>query len=276
MINLKYEDFKKLTPPQQQIYTQSLAFDHKAELRKDKCFLKTDQTADDFEDYCYQSGSTHSVMIWGDSHAASFYAGLKNEVNEIIQITAGGCAPLLDYNLKHRPNCSGVNQFALEVIATQKPDKLYMHANWTLVDNWITKDESTIMEKLSYTIQQVKNQSPETRILLIGGVPTWKMDLLDILLNRVKVDGKITEGLMFLEISNAVLKGKRKVDGQLHKAAEDNDVEFISLLNLVCEKNKCPVMNKAGGNVELFYFDSNHVTDVGASYFLKKLMAPAH
>ena len=133
------------------------------------CFLRHEQRYIDFNTTCIPQANSNATIIWGDSHAAMLSYGLRNTTPNVFQLTAMGCQPVKAEVSDSRPHCHDVNEFIIKTIAATKPSRLIIHANWKLYPNFATG--------LERAINLIKMVSPNTEIILVGGVPQWKPDL---------------------------------------------------------------------------------------------------
>ena len=84
-------------------------YDYASAYREGTCFLRPEQTVSEWHD-CVTQGkeSAPSVWLWGDSHAAHLYPGLRfkqlSQEFTLIQITASSCPPILDFDPPGRPH----------------------------------------------------------------------------------------------------------------------------------------------------------------------------
>jgi peptidoglycan/LPS O-acetylase OafA/YrhL len=85
-------------------------YDYKEIYREGRCFLKPEQTYTAYSKECSEvSINGEEILIWGDSHAAALSFGLRGHFASVIQYTASGCPPLLDWGFVWRPMCKEVN-----------------------------------------------------------------------------------------------------------------------------------------------------------------------
>ena len=110
------------------------AFDYKQAYRESRCFLQPWQGARAFRDDCVDGGEGKLLLLWGDSHAAHLYPGLRPAARErrfrLAQLTASACPPLLDYRSSERPKCHEINQAALARARALRPETVVLSAQW--------------------------------------------------------------------------------------------------------------------------------------------------
>jgi hypothetical protein len=125
------------------LYTENL---YKKTYRMGVCFLELNQDSRYFDEICQSKNSTTNVFIWGDSHAAALYYGLKQIYPNINQFTAARCPPLKGTTISWRQHCKDVNDFVLKKIKEISPEKIILHADWS------TCQELNLIEKINNTI----------------------------------------------------------------------------------------------------------------------------
>jgi len=236
-----------------------LHYDRSEPYREGSCFLRKEQTFLEFEKQCFTPGTT---MIWGDSHAAALSYGLKDRLGELTQITSSSCPPFKDYTSSSRPHCFDINSFALEKIAALQPDVVFLHANW-LGYNF---NEGELENLLSNTISSITERSPQTKIVIIGGVPQWQPSLpVQLIKNEMKLqDESVLKTELFSEIY--------KYDSILKTVADRNNVAFISLLDMFCTQGECLSSVKDQNIYEPFAWDSSHLTRLSSLKVSEKIL----
>lgn len=200
-------------------------------------------------------------MIWGDSHAAALSYGLKDQLGEITQLTSSACPPLTDYTKSSRPHCFDINNFSLKKIASLQPDVIFLHADW-IAYNF----QADITKLVSNTILAIIQASPQSKIVLVGGVPQWEPSLPAQLIKKgIKLEDMSFLGSeLYLEIS--------KRDAVLKDVAQTNNIYFVSILDMFCKNGECLSSVKAQNEYEPFAWDSCHLTKSSSLYVAEKIL----
>lgn len=239
-------------------------YDRKDMFREKTCFLTVEQKSKDFKKDCsYLGADENSIFIWGDSHAAALSYGFREIHSAVTQITASGCPPLIGYTSTRRPYCEDINNFALKRIKKLKPKYLLLHANWS---EPLDKIEPGLEEVLSNTILLIKQNSPETEIIIIGGVPKWKPTLPNVLV-RSKI--RLTdEAFVYSNVYDEI----QGTDETINDFAKENNVKFISLLDIYCKEDMCLSSVKLNGSYEPFAWDYGHLTKSSSIIISQKII----
>ncbi|MDB5645082.1 MAG: acyltransferase 3 [Methylobacterium sp.] len=103
-----------------------------------RCFLEDQDPAAWAGEACrLATGTGRTALLWGDSFAAHYMPGLRQNAgalsHDILQYTAAGCPPLLDYRSRARPACAAFNARVLDVIRAHGVSRVVLAARWDLV-----------------------------------------------------------------------------------------------------------------------------------------------
>ncbi|PTX55838.1 peptidoglycan/LPS O-acetylase OafA/YrhL [Litoreibacter ponti] len=244
------------SPAQRQLLAYS-DYDSAGLYREGDCFLETAQVPSEFRDFCVSA--ENQMFIVGDSHAAALSVGLR-EVFDTGQLTAHGCPPLIGYSSLSQPNCSQILEHYFAELERLKPEQIILHAHW---GSHVGKE----LFRLEATIAEIQRTAPASNILLVGGVPTWSPSLPAALVRaRAQTED---ERLLYSDIHDTAL-----ADAFLRNLATQYGVEFVSLIDALCEGQEClAVVGDAGEPVPLVW-DYGHLTQAGSRYIADEILSP--
>ena len=232
--------------------------------RDRECFLAPDQSHHSFAAKCREFGKgERPVLVWGDSHAGALSPGLRRNYSAFVQYTASSCPPISGQEVNFRKYCRPINDYVLEEISILQPAIVFMHANWL-------KLNAGILEHLGATIDQVKANSPGTRVFVVGGVPQWKPELPELLMPYFIKDSKIDLS-QDLHISSPLYDDVMSRDSVVEEITRDHGATFVSLLKLFCREGKCKTMVKQDFSNELTTFDYGHLTPAASFWISGKI-----
>jgi peptidoglycan/LPS O-acetylase OafA/YrhL len=210
------------------------------------------------------------VALWGDSHAASLYPGLKNlqdsESFGIIQVNQSACPPLLgvsEFNFRH--NCKQVNDDVIEKLIAARPEVFLLHGTW-----WRPVDplsDQTIYQGAAQSARTIKERIPSARVIILGPVPRWDDSPQKEIYRAWKSSlDKRREPPVMLEAK--ILKNVEQV---LAKVAADTGVEYISLSEILCnEEGRC--MSRVGSNpLDIIATDDGHLSPNASIFLINKI-----
>jgi peptidoglycan/LPS O-acetylase OafA/YrhL len=229
---------------------------HGGDWRREVCFLGLEPGKISFAPECYAHGDQRqAILLWGDSHAAALYSGIRKKTDQLTQLTAAGCPPVLNHDYdgtKTNKKCVAANALISQFVKDSKPRKIFLHAVW----DGYTDDK--ILEGLAETLAYIKAVSPESKVYVIGPVPQWKPTLPDVALRKHLTLDQETYLKMPLYNKLSQLEEKIKVISERHR------VNYLSPFARMCQKDECLAVGKVGSRFALTAFDYGHLTEEGA------------
>jgi hypothetical protein len=237
-------------------------YQHAEAWRERTCFLMPDQGPAALAPECIETAPTEGPMIvlWGDSHAAHLYPGLKRLQQtmpfRIAQITGSDCPPMLDIETPEHPFCQDVNRMVLEKIGDWNPDIVLLAAQWRVYD----------LSYLERTVEALRQATP-SRLLLAGQVPHWNNSLSRILFNYARqnpgeaVPRRTTFGLV---------EYFGEFEAEVRERTESLDVEYVSTIDAMCNADGC--LTLVGDRPDaLTAMDDAHLTGTGSEYLVASI-----
>lgn len=235
-------------------------------VRGNRCHLQ-DGSVLVYAKECTQSRHP-SVAIWGDSHAAALYPGLKNLQEEynfgLSQYTMAACPPIFSVKSIYLTHCEQRREEDLELLKNTQPDILLMYAAWKQWQYPLANKD--IENKLRLTIQRVKKELPATRLVLIGPVPRWHGSPLKEAFKIWKASAD-RQSFPPVYLTANILND---VNDIIQRITNEENVEFISAIDILCENDKC--ISRTGDNSEDFIaIDEDHFSKNGSIFFINKI-----
>jgi len=229
--------------------------------REGQCFLEPEQSWVDFSPICSSiSAGSRSVLLWGDSHAASFSSGLRVVLPDaVIQYTASACAPVINMSFPLRPNCKDINAFVLSEVKRIKPTIVVLLANWN------SYDQSKMLAQLSKTIAEIRAVSTASKIVIVGSLPEWHPSLPQVLLAK----GLHLNSTAY--IYTPMLADLYAGDAKLEAVASSGGASFVSALDALCARGNCLATAQLNSKVEPIAWDYGHLTEAGSLRLAKQL-----
>ena len=159
-------------PPEVQAIA-NFQYEYKTDARYPDCWLSAKQPFDGFAPFCSGASADSDVtVVWGDSHAARLYPGLKAVLGDKValsQFTRDACPPLLGVAA---PICIESNAWVLGEIARMRPQTVILFAAWTHYQvDW--QRPSASKAALAATIAGLQ-KAGVGNIVVIGPAPVWK------------------------------------------------------------------------------------------------------
>jgi peptidoglycan/LPS O-acetylase OafA/YrhL len=241
----------------------SVAFDHKRAYRESRCFLQPWQGARAFRADCVDAGDGKLLLLWGDSHAAHLYPGLRAEARargfRIAQLTASACPPLAGYRSAERPKCRGINDAVLARARELRPDAVVLSARW---------EEYAGLDRLAGTVSELRRLGVR-EIAVVGPSPSWPLGLPQTLYREVKERGLAA---FPTRVGSRLSAEPPRADRELRPLARRLGVRYVAPLDVLCDADGC--LARLGDAVDrLVFWDPSHFTDVGSAYFVGAVAA---
>ena len=215
------------------------------------CFLDPDQGISNFAlETCFPAKRPVAIL-WGDSHAAHHYDGLKHELDaagySLGMFTASACTPIIGRVVDSRPHCKDINDFVLSLINSRKPEIVILAAFW----------KPFVMDGLEKTLGLlVKN---DISVVVLGNTPIFMESVPAYLSRAADKDIKVSDRSAAEVAMRAMLQTKKIAN-----------VRYVSLQEAACPGRRCTLADKSGSP---YYFDEGHLTREGSRWIARKIVS---
>ncbi|MEN8168871.1 MAG: acyltransferase family protein [Pseudomonadota bacterium] len=230
--------------------------------RLNSCFIETKSSVGKFSKEC-DGGTTEVrhhplVLLWGDSHAASLYPGLKKYTDlngfRLAQYTSNGCPPVLGFIAKSiEPQCRDINDYVLHKIQTLKPDMVVMAGFWSSYngsDGWAYLEPEMLSSSLEQVLNELKN------VVVVGQLPISDIAQPHIAARAFKPSENNRTFYHFNDSSS-------KQNKQLGILLGELDVRFVSPTDLLCNERGC-LISTTVDVLNPVAWDYGHLTKAGS------------
>lgn len=248
------------------IQREFFTYDWESGYRYNQCFINGERASSAFAPYCSgveQSRSSKPlVFLWGDSHAASLYRGLNSQSKianfELAQFNASGCPPVVDFSVGNSKGCKEINQYVIQKIKALHPDTVILSAYWLMYngkDKWDSLDYSKLQETI-----QLLHKLNVPNIVVFGQLPVFEGHQPDI--------GQIV--FKAREVNRTYKKFNKlssEVDNKIRMFARENNVAFVSPIDLLCNVDGCLISTKKEALSPLAW-DYGHLTEAGSIFLI--------
>ncbi|HUQ23046.1 MAG TPA: acyltransferase family protein [Gaiellaceae bacterium] len=236
----------------------TVPFDHHTAYRESRCFLQPWQGLRAFKPDCVDSGKGKLLLLWGDSHAAHLYPGLRTVARErrfrIAQLTASACPPLLGYRSSDRPKCHAINAGVLRRAAELRPDSVVLSGRW---------EEYGDVAALGRTVTELRRLGID-QIVVVGPSPSWELGLPQTLYNEVK---RQNLARFPTRMKQQPSSEQARVDRELRDLSRRLNVTYVAPLAVLCNAEGC-LARVADAVDQLTFWDPSHFTTAGSTYFV--------
>ncbi len=195
------------------------------------------------------TGAAENALLWGDSFAAHYVPGILANADmmsaNVMQYTAAGCPPVLDYYSYARPLCQDFNRHALEIIKRYGIKTVILSSRWTDL-------ESRGLDLVRNTIKTL--QEAHVDVWLLGQSTEFASDAWVIGYRK----GRGAKG-----VDAWPLAFDSAINARLEKHA--GGAYFVNPLDYLCRDEICAYRE----NGELLYADYGHFSPAGSSRAVK-------
>ena len=235
-------------------------FDDDRYFRSGTCHLRPNAGPEGFAKECAADDEADkpALFLWGDSHAAQLYPGLRQHFSDLRleQYTSPGCQPILSWEVPAFPRCLEVNNAVMERVRELKPETVLLTSRWLGVGE---------TEKIRNTIRSIRDAGVR-EIVVIGPVPRWDPNLVAALFKRYKAApfDRIPE-----RMKDGLDPEKFVIDRSLRELARESGARYISAMDLLCNEDGClvrPDSDEFASSV--MTFDDSHLTPEASRYLM--------
>jgi peptidoglycan/LPS O-acetylase OafA/YrhL len=220
-----------------------------------RCFLDYHQGVDDYDlDRCAAPTAGHRILVWGDSHAAHLYPGLREHLEatgaRVHQYTATSCRPVATGNRR----CDAIHAGFEKVLERLEPEVVVIGASWA--PTLARLGAEALSRELSASIRRAKASGAE--VVLAGQSPTYAFS--------VPMLGFLRPGLRTRDSAAFEALDHRAVNRILRRVAAHERVAFHDFY-ASCDGLDCPVF-EAG---QPLHWDCCHMTLAGSLRHTRRL-----
>lgn len=259
--------------PELNAVTADLQRDSITAYRIDTCFVSRDVA---FAPECDDAvpADTPRLVLWGDSHAAHLYPGLRalqldDRGFRLSQYTAAGCPPIFGFAAVESKFCRAVNDRVHERLRQLKPDTVVLAARqWHNYDG-PDKDAAAVDALIRATLRELRALGVR-RIVVIGRVPTWRTPPKRVLAQafRQLAAGLITAVQIPLRDSGHLDSNHGDDNERLRRLFESEGAGFISPTPTFCNPAGCLLAVPDGGTPVTH--DGSHLTPAASEFFARE------
>ena len=255
-------------PPEVQAIA-NFQYEFKTDARYPDCWLSGTDPFDGFAPSCIgASAGGDTAVIWGDSHAARLYPGLKAVVGDRIdfaQFTRDACPPVIGVATDV---CQKSNAWVLAQIARMKPRVVILFAAWTHYGiDWASP--TALKTAFFATIDELKKAGVR-KIVVIGPTPVWQGGLPKLMYKAW------TEARPFHVFPDRLATGfdpnVLSADRQMRLQLPAHGVTYFSTVDVFCTSAGC-LTHGPDGPAQLVSWDASHLTTDGAVLVAQRLEA---
>lgn len=210
------------------------------------------------------------VLLWGDSHAAELYTGLKGLQQganfEIVQWTAAGCPPTRTPLVQEFAGCAAHRAAALSELPALAPDTVIIAAAWELyLENGASSQ--AILAAVQADIAWLQGTGVR-HVVLFGPSPTWDTSLPVDLFRYMSLrrTTRIPERL------GGPSGDVQRLDAAMAKEVSAMGASYVSVLHQLCNRRGCRTLvapqSATLKRPDLLFRDRDHLTMSGSRFLI--------
>jgi hypothetical protein len=234
-------------------------YDHSTPWREDTYFLTNRSLQKGFPDDPHEIDPRKpTLVLWGDSHAASLYPGLKTHFGErfnVVQRTLAATTPIIEPNAEPNATKATLNASILETIQRIHPRDVVLAGNWPLY-GW---------KGLEETVNALK-RTGVPNIVLVGPVPQWIGSLPQQICNYVR---RHPAEPIPQRLSSGYKPEVLQIDRDMHAFAAKEGIKYVS---------PCEIFHSPEGYLvrtgplpdSIVAWDYGHLTVAGSEYLVER------
>jgi peptidoglycan/LPS O-acetylase OafA/YrhL len=237
-----------------------MSADISREWRRYRCMLESEGS---FADECVDPTPADApiVVLWGDSHSAALFPGLRDQQRlrrfRVAQFSTSRCPPIVGYvgsdPRLDNPQCNRLNTAVLARIRELRASLVILTAYWELYKP----------ERLRETIADLQSAGVP-RIVVAGNVPIW-------IGNPSRVVFQLYRRSAMREIPERApidnFRMPRSSDSTVSFIAQASNAGFVSLLDALCDATTC----LTSVDHEFVWTDGDHLAPAGARFIAGKV-----
>jgi peptidoglycan/LPS O-acetylase OafA/YrhL len=246
---------------------ESIDFQWHSYIQFEKCHLQTSSKLI-HDDTCFQTARP-IVVLWGDSHAASLYPGLKNlqggDKFGLTQLTQSACPPIFGLKvLRERANCNEINNNVFLSLIKMQPNILILHAAWRH-DHYPLSNEDLYV-KVKETVDKIKIKLPNTELIIVGPVPRWGGSPQKEAFKYWK--HSIDKTAMLPKYLDTIIP--TDFEDILIRISSESNIKYLSPIDYLCIDSKC-LWKVGDGELDFVAVDDGHLSRAASIFLANKL-----
>ncbi len=209
---------------------------------------------------CYTSHSHRTVLLWGDSHSAHLFYGLRKTLPSDVSLLltyASGCRPHpIDVTKLETDYCEKSNAFALSTIRQVVPDVVVISFNNSF--------DAEYLRQVSREIRQLGVK----RVIVLGLVPHWEPVLFKVVMQHY---WELTPSRISTHLDQHALD----IDKAFRSELQANEpFEYQNLFDFFCNAEGCLIYLDRNRREGLVSFDNAHLRPRASLYLAEHLLTP--
>jgi peptidoglycan/LPS O-acetylase OafA/YrhL len=217
-----------------------------------ECFFSSDAPLATIDPArCLRADPARSdYLLIGDSFAAHLWPGLRQSLPDanLLQLTFGGCPPLIESPRQGDPGCRKVTRAVFEAVETTRYDVVMLAARWRPGD----------LAHLEATLAHLKPLAGQ--IVLFGPMVEYRGNLPEIIEDSANPERVVIKYRTVPEVEDRAMRALAARFG----------VHYVSMVELMCGGPACLLFDADGAPIQ---WDNAHLTPSGSVQIIDRARA---
>jgi hypothetical protein len=200
------------------------------------------------------------VLLWGDSHSAHLFYGLRKTLpsdTSLLLVYASGCRPHpIDPTKLATDYCEKSNSFAVSTIEKVVPDVVVISFNNSF--------DTEYLRQVSREIRQIGVK----RVIVLGLTPHWDPFLFKVVMQHY---WQFTPSRISTHLDQHALGIDKAFQGEVQA---NEPFEYRSLFDFFCNGEGCLIYLDRNRREGLVSFDNAHLRPLASLYLAEHLLTP--
>lgn len=245
------------------------SYEYEHDARLPACWVPKNSPPDSYAKECVDPDEGHKplLLLWGDSHAARLYPGLREVAGQryrIAQFTRSGCAPnFWSFHPRRSAGpCTWANVYVMRRVRELRPDVVVVYSRWY---EW---NDETIDRILPRVVHSLRANGAK-RVVVVGPAPEWRASLPEILFRAARAQQRIPP----MRMRDHLVASRWRIDKDMRAAIEkQGEATYVSAIDAFCVKRSC-LTRLDDDPASLPTWDYGHLTTAGARRLAERITA---
>ena len=245
------------------------AYEYKRDARMPACWVPKESAPDSYAAECIDpdDGRKPLVLLWGDSHAARLYPGLRQVAGDrfrIAQFTRSGCAPNFwsFHPGRSAGPCTLANVHVMREVQELHPDMVVLFSRWY---DWSPKTINRILPRVVHLLRA----NGAKQVIVVGPAPEWRRSLPEIMFRAAQAQHRDPP----MRMKEHLVASRWRIDKDMRAAIEkQGEATYASAIDAFCDESGC--LTRTGDDpASLTTWDYGHLTTAGAHWLAEHIVA---
>ena len=245
------------------------SYEYERDARMPVCWVPKNSPPDSYAKECVDPDDGHKplILLWGDSHAARLYPGLREVAGNryrIAQFTRSGCAPNFwtFHPSRSTGPCTRSSVYVMHRVQELRPDVVVVFSRWY---EWTDETINRILPRVVHSLRA----NGAKHVIVVGPVPEWRPSLPEIMFRAARMEHRIPP----MRMQDHLVASRWRIDKAMRAAIEkQGEATYVSAIDAFCDGTGC-LTRVSDDPASLTTWDYGHLTTAGARRLAERITA---